>query len=169
MGARRRDAASANHSGSDSARSQTTISMSDTEFSDDDAELVQRPPPVCSPSLTAVLPAPSPIGKGDHIFAVKTRKRLDPAPPSNASAGADYPNFRQYKNLLRYRSDDAEKNAQIFHPAAGDVGDGEAWYYVTVGRNVGVFNAWYISLRFFLKDPTESLKGPGEAGRLRHL
>jgi len=114
--------------------------MSDSESSDSEA----RPAASAStPSLTAPIPTPSLIGNGGHIFPIANlRPPSGPAPSTNAVVTTNYPDFERYKHLIQYRGPRSAEDATIFHPAEGDIGDGDGWYYVMVGKNVGVFNRW---------------------------
>ena len=115
------------------------ISMSESESSDGEVRLAAA---TSTPSLAAPVSIPSLIGNGDHIFPVPgPRPPSGPAPPTNTVTMTNHSEFDRYKHLIQYRGPHTE-DATIFHPAEGDIGDGDGWYYVTVGRNVGVFNSW---------------------------
>jgi len=120
-------------------RETAVIDMTSSESSGGEDGLARLAAPTSTPSLTA--PIPSLTGGGGHIFPI-------PRPPNGLDSSTDavavtsYPDFDRYRHLLQYRGPHGSNNAVIFHPAEGDIGDKDGWYYVTVGRNVGVFNAW---------------------------
>jgi len=112
--------------------------MSD-ESGEDDDDLVQLPAP--APSTT--LATPSLAGNGGHIFRNSSSQDcVGRLTSENTPATDDYPDFAQYRHLLRYRGSRRARDTQILHPKQNDIGDGDSWYYVTVGKNVGVFNTW---------------------------
>jgi len=115
--------------------------MISSESSGCEVEPARLAAPASTPSLTA--PVPSLTGPGGHIFPTPTpQPPSDLAPSTDAVAVTAYPDFDRYKHLLQYRGPRNSGNATILHPAEGDIGDGGAWYYVTVGKSVGVFNSW---------------------------
>ena len=119
----------------------TVVDISDNEISEDEGQLTRLAAPASTPRLA--LPIPSLIGNGGHIFPTPIPQPLgNPAPSPNTVTARDYPDFNQYRQHLRYRGPHDAEDAKILHPTEGDVGDGDAWYYVMIGRNVGVFNAW---------------------------
>ena len=130
--------------------------MSDDESSEDGAKPFRFAPTFPTPSSAAPILVPQPVGSGDHIFTpvpqligngghIFSRRAPQllsgPAPSTNASTATDYPDFNHYRHL-QYQGPRGTKDPRIHHPTEGDVGDGDTWYYVTVGRTVGEFNAW---------------------------
>ena len=113
--------------------------MSDNESSEDGLKPFQFAP-ISDTLLTA--PVPWPVGNGNYIFPISALQQppSGPAPSTNVSTMTDYPDFNHYRHLLQYRGPHGTENTNIHHPAKEDVGDGSAWYYVTVGGRVGVFN-----------------------------
>lgn len=123
------------------------IDMSDGSSSERPLRLVV-PAPTPSPSGNSDdifhPPTPSPSGNGGDIFHHPTRRR--PAAretsintPAALSASA---NFSDHLHHLNFRNPDRECKRSIYYPAENEIGDANAWYYVTVGRTVGVFNTW---------------------------
>ena len=111
--------------------------MSDDSSGGED-DLVRLPAPSSS-----TLATPSLTGTGGHIFRIpSSQDRIGSSTSENPAATDDYPDFAEYKHLLQYRGPRRAGDAQVVHPKQGDIGDGDSWYYVTVGRNVGVFNTW---------------------------
>jgi hypothetical protein len=84
--------------------------------------------------LTTSAITPSPSGSGGHIFHVPTHETSVDVPGSM--------NTDEYHSHLRFRNPEGVCKPFINDPADGDIGDGSGWYYVTVGKVVGVFNTW---------------------------
>lgn len=116
------------------------LDVSDDESAEDDSEFVRLAAPARPP--TTPTPVPSLIGNGGHIFRTPApQPPLDPTPSTDTETRKEYPDFAGHRHLLRYRGRRVD-DAQILHPAEDELGDNDGWYYVTIGRNVGVFNAW---------------------------
>ena len=79
------------------------------------------------------------IGNGGDIFHTAP---CGPSTPADDAAEEEFPDFIAYVPLLTFRGSGDTEDAKIYHPAEGDLGDNDGWYYVTIGRRVGVFNAW---------------------------
>lgn len=96
------------------------------------------------PAHLVPAPAPLPIGNGGHIFAIPGRQ---PAPSRNEPADAPttpHGALSSSANLkrLRFRNSQGTCKKSIHCPDDIDTGDGSGWYYVIVGRIVGIFNTW---------------------------
>ena len=94
-------------------------------------------------NITTVIPLL--LSNSDHIFSIPTHHRIGHGTPVNTSTTLPNANFDQYLHLLRFRNPNSTCVGFINIPAPNSTGDGDAWYYVTVGRVVGVFNTWYVS------------------------
>jgi len=116
--------------------------------SDDD-----RPPRLASPTPTpqksgtsgriSPTPTPSISGTGGHIFRIPRRRPTTHDAPVDTPATQSAPTpFNQYLQHLHFRYPERTCDRHIHCPPDGDTGDGDGWYYVTVGRTVGVFNTW---------------------------
>lgn len=135
------------------ARPPSIISASDFESSEGEHELDSL---TSTPTPSLIVPAPAPLSTSTG--GCTPRPPSGPAVTVNVVAAPHYPDFEQYQQFLQYRGRLVTEHARIYHPPEGSIGDGESWYYVTVGRTVGVFNIWYcpyitIPARSSLNDP----------------
>ena len=129
------------HTTCTSPHSSTTISVGDDD-SDSDEPRRARLSPISVPPLPFIF-IPPPSGNGGHIFT--TRNSNLPIPSRDVpedAAEEEYPDFVDYKKFLQFRGPHDAENVQIYHPLGDDIGDNDGWYYVTIGRRVGVFNSW---------------------------
>jgi hypothetical protein len=89
-------------------------------------------PPFLLPSLS---------GRGGHTIPIHARNYIN-TPPITPIFEERYTDFEDLKHFLQYRGPHSEEDEVIVHPSPGEIGDATGWYYVAVGRRVGVFNNW---------------------------
>lgn len=115
-------------------------------------------PSSSTPNTVSPLPIPSLEGRGGHIFPTpssstpSTGNRGIRGPPNqrptphNTSVGPPTNTLRtdlkRYESNIRFRHTDRVCTRHIHVSDDDDIGDGNSWYYVTVGRTVGIFNTW---------------------------
>jgi hypothetical protein len=113
------------------------VSVSDDELSEEEDEDTSN-----TPSSTIPVPALSTGASRPKLLA--KRPASNSTPPAYAITAQSCPDFNEYRRFLQYRSPPGSEPAVIYHPPAGSIGDGDGWYYVSVGKTVGVFNVWYV-------------------------
>ena len=123
------------------------IDMSD-ESGDDQPPCLAVPTRILSPSGNGghifSAPVPSLSGTGGHVFRTSTHPR-SVACDTSVDTPATLPgltNFNQHLSFLWFCNPHGNCQRVIHCPADNDIGDGDGWYYVTVGRTVGIFNTW---------------------------
>ena len=129
---------------------QIIIDASDNESSEDE------PPLLAAPSLSGnggdIFHGPHRSGNGGDIFHSPHRPGNDGdifhGPPRPTPAEAPTPtrfskaDLERYLPYIRFRNPQGTCERDIEQPLEGDAGDGDGWYYVTVGKSVGVYNTW---------------------------
>jgi len=101
------------------------------------------PPKSSTGGSISPTPVPSLSGTGDHIFHIPCRRPTTRDTPVDTPTTHPVPTtFDQHLHLLRFRHPERTCSRFVHCPTDGNVGDGDGWYYVTVGRTVGVFNTW---------------------------
>jgi hypothetical protein len=87
---------------------------------------------------------PSPSGTGGDVFHGSVRHHPAGPPVDTRTAVSEKSQHEAQheveKSLLRFRNPGGKCEREIQRPSG--VGDGNGWYYVTVGRTVGVYNVW---------------------------
>lgn len=126
-------------SNTSSPRKQVTI-----EVGTDDEE--PTPPQFRRPRTYPV--TPSPIGPGGDVFHPQPSRSIGPAPPSQQQADPvdDLTNpvetFSKHLSKLQFRSHNRPCEKYIHFPDSKSITNESCWYYVTVGKTVGIFVDW---------------------------